>query len=102
MEHQSKPEIALKIVERAVSSEIEHGCVVADRFFGEARNFRWKLQAISEPYVMEVLPAEFRVVHEDTDLIHPDAHPSRKHAAHPEDVTSETPAEVAECLGDDA
>ena len=101
-EHQSKPELALELVEQAVSAEINHGCVVADRFFGEARSFRRKLRAISEPYVLEVSPTEFRTVPEDTDLIHPDAHPNRKHAAHPEDVTSETPAEVAETLGDDA
>jgi SRSO17 transposase len=101
IEHQSKPEIALELIEQAVSTEVEHGCVVADRYFGEARSFRLKLRAISEPYVLEVSPTEFRAVPEDTDLIQPDAHPNRKHAAHPEDVTSETPAEVAEALGDD-
>ena len=102
IEHQSKPEIALELIEQAVSTEIEHGCVVADRYFGEARSFRRKLRAISEPYVLEVSPTEFRAVPEDTDLIQPNAHPNRKHAAHPEEVTSETPAEVAEALGDDA
>ena len=102
IEHQSKPEIALELIEQAVSTEIEHGCVVADRYFGEARSFRRKLRAISEPYALEVSPTEFRAVPEDTDLIQPNAHPNRKHAAHPEEVTSETPAEVAEALGDDA
>jgi SRSO17 transposase len=102
IEHQSKPEIALELIEQAVSTEIEHGCVVADRYFGEARSFRRKLRVISEPYVLEVSPTEFRAVPEDTDLIQPNAHPNRKHAAHPEEVTSETPAEVAEALGDDA
>ncbi len=100
IEHQSKPELALELVEQAVSAEIDHCCVIADRFFGEARSFRLKFRAISEPYVLEVSPIEFQTIPEDTDLIHPGAHPNRKHVAHPEDVTSETPTEVAEALGD--
>ncbi|SIS16161.1 IS701 family transposase [Natronorubrum thiooxidans] len=35
IKHQSKPELALELVEQAVSTEIDHGCVVADRFFGD-------------------------------------------------------------------
>jgi SRSO17 transposase len=81
---------------------VDHGCVVADRHFGEARSFRRKLRAIPEPYVVEVSPTEFRFVPEDTDLIQPDDHPNRKHTAHSDDVSSELPEEVAEALGDDA
>lgn len=71
IEHQSKPEIALELVEQAVLTEINHGCVVADRYFGEARSFRRKLRAISEPYVLEVSPTEFRAVPEHIELIQP-------------------------------
>jgi len=102
VEHRSKPEIALNLIEQAVTADVDHGCVVADRHFGEARSFRRKLRAIPEPYVLEVSPTEFRFVAEDTDLIQPDDHPNRKHAAHPDDVSSEIPEEVAEALGDDA
>ena len=61
-----------------------------------------KLWAIPEPYVAEVSPTEFRFVPEETHLVQPDDHPNRKHAAHPHDVSSEIPEEVAEALGDDA
>ena len=102
VEHQSKPDIALNLIEQAVAAGVDHGCVVADRHFGEARSFRRKLRAIPEPYVVEVSPTEFRFVPEDTDLIQPDDHPNRKHTAHSDDVSSELPEEVAEALGDDA
>jgi len=101
VDHQSKPDIALDLIEQAVTADVDHGCVVADRHFGEARSFRRKLRAIPEPYVLEVSPTKFRFVPEDTDLVHPDDHPNRKHSAHPENVSSETPEEVAEALGDD-
>jgi SRSO17 transposase len=69
IEHQSKPEIAVELIEQAVSTEIEHGCIVADRYFGEARSFRRKLRVIPEPYIVEVSPTELRFVPENTDLI---------------------------------
>jgi SRSO17 transposase len=40
VEHQSKPDIALNLIEQAVTAGVDHGCVVADRHFGEARSFR--------------------------------------------------------------
>lgn len=101
VEHQSKPEIALELIEQVVSTEIKDGCAVADRYFSETRSFKRKLRGLSEPSVLEVSPTEFRVVPGDADLIQPDEQPNLKHAAHPEDVTSETPAEVAESFAAD-
>ncbi|ERG91791.1 MAG: hypothetical protein J07HQW1_01825 [Haloquadratum walsbyi J07HQW1] len=39
VENQSKPDIALNLIEQAVATGVGHGCVVADRHFGEARSF---------------------------------------------------------------
>ena len=39
IEHQSQADIALNHIEQAVATGVDHGCVVADRHFGEARSF---------------------------------------------------------------
>ena len=89
-EHQSKPDIALNLIEQAVAAGVDHGYIVTDRNSGRFPN-----------HMLSKSCAEFRFVSEDTNLFHPDDHPNRKHSAHTEDVRSETPEEVAECLGDD-
>ncbi len=101
VEHRSKLDIAVELIQHAVSADITHGCVVADRNYGESRSFRRKLRGLDEPYILEVSPSEFHVIPEDTELIRPEDAPNRKHPAYPEDVSPETPEEVADRIGDD-
>ena len=39
IDHQTKPEIALDLIEEVVSADIDHGCVVADSNYGRSREF---------------------------------------------------------------
>jgi hypothetical protein len=96
IEHQTKLEIAQELVEEVVSTDVDHGCVVADSRYGEARSFRQKLRDLDEPYLLDVPTGEFQFVPEDTELLHPEDHPARKHRAYPEEISAKTPEEVAD------
>jgi len=101
IEHRTKIEIAEELVEDVVSADIDHGCVVADSRYGEARSFRQELRALDEPYLLEVPTGEFNFVPEDTELLHPEDHPARKHRAYPEEISAKTPEELADEIDDD-
>jgi SRSO17 transposase len=101
IEHQTKLEIAQELVEEIASTDVDHGCVVADSRYGEARSFRQKLRDLDEPYLLDVPTGEFQFVPEDTELLHPEDQPARKHRAYPEEVSAKTPEEVADEIGDD-
>jgi SRSO17 transposase len=100
IEHRTKRDIALELIEDAASADIEHGCVVGDSHYGESRSFRQKLRRLDEPYVMEV-PSTFKSVPEQTEVLRPEDTPNRKYPAYPEDVSPDTPKEVADSIGDD-
>ena len=101
IDHQTKAEIALNLIEEVVSADIDHGCVVADSNYGRSREFRQALRDLDEPYLMEVPLSKFNFVPEDTPLLGPEDHPARKHPAYPADVSAKTPQEVADEIGDD-
>ena len=99
--HRTKLDIALDLIEEVVEADVDHGCVTADSNYGRSREFRQELRDLNEPYLLEVTPSTFHFVPEETELLHPEDNPNRKHLAYPEDVSAKTPEEVADFIGDD-
>lgn len=104
--YRPKYEIALEQIERAIDAGITHGCVVGDTAFGRPGPFRAGLRELDEPYVLEVETTKFHVVPEATAVIDPGSTDGRgrprEHPAYPEEVSAETPTEIADGLDDDA
>ncbi|MEF8853949.1 MAG: IS701 family transposase [Haloarculaceae archaeon] len=102
--YQPKYDIAAGIIDRAVGAGLDHACVVADSNFGKRNSFRQELRAMDEPYVLEIETGKPHIVPEETSIIEPGPTegrgPPRKYPTYPEDVTAETPAMVADRVGD--
>lgn len=99
-----KHDIAAKLIKQAIDTGLDHACVVADSNFGKRTSFRERLRDLGEPYVLEIESGKPPTVPADTGVIEPGPTegrgPPRKHPAYPEDVTPETPEEVADGVGD--
>ena len=102
--YQPKHNIAAGIIEQALSAGLDHACVVADSNFGKRSSFREALRALDEPYVLEIETRKPRVIPAETSVIEPGPTdgrgPPRKYPAYSEDVSAETPREVADRVGD--
>lgn len=59
---QTKPQIALSILDRARGHGVPHRCVVADAGYGDGNEFRTQLRERNEPYIVGVTPSKLRVV----------------------------------------
>ena len=101
IEYRSKCDLAVASLAQIAATDVDYGCIVADRHYGRSRTFRQELRDLNESYILDTPPAECPVIPEQTPIIHPDDHPRRTHMAYPEDVTPETPADVADGIGDD-
>jgi SRSO17 transposase len=99
-----KHDIAAGLIEQAIDARLDHACVVADSNFGRRTSFRERLRELGEPYVLEIDSGNPRVVPADTEVLEPGPLDGpggpRKHPMYPEDVTAETPEEVADAVGD--
>jgi SRSO17 transposase len=97
--YQPKYEIAVDLIDQAMTAGPEHACVVGDTGFGKYPAFRKKLRARNEPYVLEVETSKFVVVPEETTVLEPGSTSGRgrprKHPAYPEETDAETPEQIA-------
>lgn len=77
----------------------------ADSGYGELRSFRKQLRKWNEPYLLGVGPKDMHVIPESTPIEYPEdfsgigRQPSEPR--HPEDMTPESPEEIAERLEDE-
>jgi SRSO17 transposase len=101
----TKPEIALELLARAREASVPHACVGADSGYGELRSLRKQLREWNEPYVLGVSPKTLQVIPESTPIEEPGRRsgigrpPSEPR--YPEDVTPQSPTEIAADLEND-
>lgn len=63
--------IALEEIDKARKHGLSHRATTADCGYGDAQEFRARLRAWGEPYVMEVTASEVRVVRPSTPVLQP-------------------------------
>ncbi|MFQ5885262.1 MAG: IS701 family transposase [Thermoplasmata archaeon] len=68
VEFQTKPEIALDLMERAREAHVPHRATTTDTAYGTDGKFRSTLRDWKEPYVAAVTPSHISVVPEDTPI----------------------------------
>jgi len=66
--YKPKHEIGANLVEEAVNSGLDFGCVLGDSNFGKSPVLRRRLRKQSIPYALELVPSKFPVVTEETPL----------------------------------
>ncbi len=100
-----KPQIALELLGRAREKSVPHACVGADSGYGKVRSFRKQLREWNEPYILGVRPKDLRVIPESTPLESVEDVSGRgrppTEPRYPEDVTPQSPEEIAESLSDE-
>lgn len=98
VEHRSKSEIGLDLIDRARAAGVEHRCVLADANFGRDGGFRRQLRDWGMPYAVGLKPSELRVIPADTPIENPGPNgergPNPKHPRYPEDVDPFSPGEL--------
>ena len=101
---QTKPEIALGLLERARDAAVPHACIGGDTAFGNNREFRSQLRDWNESYLLKVTPSKLRVIPEQTPLERPEDYtgPGRlTDPRYPEEVTASSPRELADTIEDE-
>ena len=66
--YKPKHEIGADLVEEAVDSGLDFGCVLGDSNFGKSPGLRRRLRKQSISYALELVPSKFPVVNEETPL----------------------------------
>jgi SRSO17 transposase len=66
--YKAKHEIGGDLIEEAVNSGLNFGCVLGDSNFGKSPALRRRLRKQSIPYALELVPSKFPVVNEETPL----------------------------------
>jgi len=66
--YKPKHEIGGDLVEEAVDTGLDFGCVLGDSNFGKSPALRRRLRKQSTPYALELVPSKFPVVNEETPL----------------------------------
>ena len=96
---QTKPEIALGMIERARAASVEHEAVGGDAGYGDGADFRRQLREWREPYVLGVTPSKLRVVSASARVVGPERTGGpgapRKRATYEADARRESPAQIA-------
>lgn len=97
---QTKPEIALDLIDRARTAGVEHACIVGDPGYGDSAELRRRLREWEEPYVLGVTPSRLRVVDASVPVEEPQrtGRPGapRKRATHLEGTRRESPRQMAD------
>jgi len=103
--HQPKYEIAGDLIERALETDIEHACVLGDANFGRRSSFRERLRELEESYVLAIEIEGLHVISESAPVLEPGPTdkrgPPRQYHTVPDDIDTETAADVADQLTDD-
>jgi SRSO17 transposase len=68
---QTKPEIALDLIDKVLKENVPHCAIIGDTFYGTDGGFRKTLREWKEPYVLAVKSTHISVVPEDTTIIQP-------------------------------
>lgn len=68
VDFQTKPQIALGMIDRARTHGVQHACTVADAGYGDSTEFRAQLRAWSEPYIVGITPSKLRFIDASTPL----------------------------------
>jgi len=66
--YKPKHEIGGDLVEEAVNSDLDFGCVLGDSNSGKSPTLRRRLRKQTIPYALELVPSKFPVVTEETPL----------------------------------
>ncbi|MFA9427875.1 transposase [Natronorubrum sp. A-ect3] len=100
--HQPKYNIAADRVEQAVDADIEYACMLGDANFGRRSAFRERLHELDESYVLALETTGLHVVGELAEVLEPGPTdkrgPPRQYHTVPDDVDTETAAEIADEL----
>lgn len=97
---QTKPQIALTLLERAYDANLEHAVTIGDAGFGADASFRRRLRERGEPYLLGVAPHAIRVAPADAPVhppgkLGPKGGRPRSHPYFAKDTTIESPKQVA-------
>lgn len=105
IEYQPKYDIAADLVEQAVQADIDHACVLGDTNFGRRSSFRERLRDLGEPYLLEIETSRLNVVPEEAEVLEPGPTdgpgPARQYHTVPDEIETETAAEIVEDLDED-
>lgn len=105
IEYQPKYDIAADLVEQAVQADIDHACVLGDTNFGRRSSFRERLRDLGEPYLLEIETSGLNVVPEEAEVLEPGPTdgpgPARQYHTVPDEIETETAAEIVEDLDED-
>jgi SRSO17 transposase len=105
IEYQPKYDIAADLVEQAVQADIDHACVLGDTNFGRRSSFRERLRDLGEPYLLEIETSRLNVVSEEAEVLEPGPTdgpgPARQYHTVPDEIETETAAEIVEDLDED-
>lgn len=105
IEYQPKYDIAANLVEQAVQADIDHACVLGDTNFGRRSSFRERLRDLGEPYLLDIETSRLNVVPEEAEVLEPGPTdgpgPARQYHTVPDEIETETAAEIVEDLDED-
>lgn len=97
--YQTKYDIAADMLEQLQQTDLKYGCVLGDSNFGMRSGFRKRLQAMNQPYLLEIETGRLFVVPEHTEIREPGSSPGpgrpRLYHTLPSTVTPETATDVA-------
>ena len=98
---QTKPDIALDLIQRVRDAEVPHTCTVADTVYGDSGPFRKQLREWGEAYVLSITPSRPRVVPANAVVTPPRKRARgrpRKYATYPRDVKHRSPKQIAQAV----
>lgn len=102
---QTKPQIALDLIEKVRKEKVPHQAIIGDAGYGSDSGFRSKLREWHEPYALGVNPSHISVVPEDTDTVPAGTKyacgTSRKHPGFPIGIKPKAANDIASEIHDE-
>ncbi len=97
---QTKPQIALAMIDEARAAQVPHAVTLGDAGYGDDGEFRRGLRERKEPYILGVNPSTLRVIDARVPVHTPPANKDGgrppTHLVHPEGVERESPKQIAD------